>query len=150
MSSANRRNSRSVGGATPHSADQAGSRREWAALTARRPGAWSRPNGAAVDGRPPAWISQIRSVPGVEEATWLTWFGGYYQEPKNFVFALPVDTDTYFNLHKDEFIVSDEQMQAYQNMRTGALVNSALMKKFGWKVGDKVPLRSNTTLLLRS
>ena len=33
---------------------------------------------------------QIRSVPGVAEVTWLTWFGGYYQEPKNFVFALPV------------------------------------------------------------
>jgi putative ABC transport system permease protein len=85
---------------------------------------------------------EIRSVPGVAEVTWITWFGGYYQEPKNFVFALPVDTDTYFNLHKDEFIVSDEQMKAYRSTRTGALVNTALMKKFGWKVGDKVPLHS--------
>jgi putative ABC transport system permease protein len=85
---------------------------------------------------------QIRSVPGVAEVTWISWFGAYYQESKNFVFALPVDTDSYFNLHKDEFIVSDEQMQAYRNTRTGALLNSALMKKFGWKVGDKVPLHS--------
>jgi putative ABC transport system permease protein len=85
---------------------------------------------------------QIRSVPGVAEVTWISWFGAYYQESKNFVFALPVDTDSYFNLHKDEFIVSDEHMQAYRNTRTGALVNAALMKKFGWKVGDKVPLHS--------
>jgi len=85
---------------------------------------------------------QIRSVPGVAEVTWITWFGGYYQEPKNFVFALPIDTDTYFNLHKDEFIVSDAEMQAFRNTRTGALVNVALMKTFGWKVGDKVPLHS--------
>ncbi len=85
---------------------------------------------------------QIRSVPGVAEVTWISWFGGYYQESKNFVFALPVDTDSYFNLHKDEFIVSGEQMQAYRNTRTGALVNSALMKKFGWKIGDKIPLHS--------
>ena len=84
----------------------------------------------------------IRAVPGVAEVTWISWFGAYYQESKNFVFALPVDTDTYFNLHKDEFIVSGEHMQAYRNTRTGALVNSALMKKFGWKVGDKVPLHS--------
>jgi putative ABC transport system permease protein len=84
----------------------------------------------------------IRAVPGVAEVTWISWFGGYYQESKNFIFALPVDTDSYFNLHKDEFIVSGEQMQAYRNTRTGALVNSALMKKFGWKVGDKVPLHS--------
>src|SRR6202163_761312 len=84
----------------------------------------------------------IRAVPGVAEVTWLTWLGAYYQESKNFVFALPVDTDSYFNLHKDEFIVSGEQMQAYRNTRTGALLNSELMKKFGWKVGDKVPLHS--------
>jgi putative ABC transport system permease protein len=85
---------------------------------------------------------EIRSVPGVAEVTWISWFGGYYQESKNFVFALPVDTDSYFNLHKGEFIVSDAQMQAYRNTRTGALLNEALMKKFGWKVGDKVPLHS--------
>jgi len=91
---------------------------------------------------PIADAQQIRSVPGVAEVTWISWFGGYYQEPKNFVFAAPIDTDSYFNLHKGEFIVSDEQMQAYRNTRTGALVNEALMKKFGWKVGDKVPLHS--------
>ena len=91
---------------------------------------------------PFADAQQIRSVPGVAEATWISWFGGYYQESKNFVFALPVDTDSYFNLHKGEFVVADEQMQAYRNTRTGALVNSALMKKFGWKIGDKIPLHS--------
>ena len=91
---------------------------------------------------PFSYTQQIRSVPGVAEVTWISWFGAYYQESKNFIFALPVDTDTYFNLHKDEFIVSTEHMQAYRNTRTGALVNSALMKKFGWKVGDKVPLHS--------
>jgi putative ABC transport system permease protein len=91
---------------------------------------------------PIADAQQIRSVPGVAAVTWISWFGAYYQESKNFVFALPVDTDTYFNLHKGEFVVSDEQMQAYRNTRTGALVNSALMKKFGWKIGDKIPLHS--------
>jgi putative ABC transport system permease protein len=91
---------------------------------------------------PFAATQQIRSVPGVEEVTWITWFGGYYQESKNFIFALPIDTDTYFNLHKDEFIVSDAEMRAFHDTRTGGLANAALMKKFGWKVGDKVPLHS--------
>jgi putative ABC transport system permease protein len=85
---------------------------------------------------------QIRSVPGVAEVTWMSWFGGYYQESKNFVFALPVDTDSYFNLHKGEFVVGAGEMQAFRNTRTGALLNAALMKKYGWKVGDKVPLHS--------
>jgi putative ABC transport system permease protein len=78
----------------------------------------------------------------VAEVTWITWFGAYYQESKNFIFALPIDTDTYFNLHKDEFIVSDGGLQAFRDTRTGGMVNVALMKKFGWKVGDKVPLHS--------
>jgi putative ABC transport system permease protein len=87
-------------------------------------------------------LQQIRSVPGVVAVTWFTWFGGYYQESKNFVFAIPIDSDTYFDYHKDEFIVSDAALKDYASTRTGALVNVALMKKYGWKVGDKVPLHS--------
>jgi putative ABC transport system permease protein len=87
-------------------------------------------------------LQQIRAVPGVAAVTWITWFGGYYQESKNFIFALPVDTDSYLDLHKDEFIISDRQMTAFRTTRTGALVSAALMKKFGWKVGDKLPLHS--------
>jgi putative ABC transport system permease protein len=91
---------------------------------------------------PVSSAQQIRSVPGISDVTWLTWFGGYYQEQKNFVFVLPVDTDSYFSLHKGEFVVAEDQMRAYRSTRTGALVNSALMKKFGWKVGDKLPVHS--------
>jgi putative ABC transport system permease protein len=85
---------------------------------------------------------EIRSVPGVAAVTWISWFGGYYQESKNFVFVIPIDADSYFDLHKDEFIVRDDEMRAFRSTRTGALVNVALMKKWGWKVGDKVPLHS--------
>ena len=55
---------------------------------------------------------------------------------------MPIDTDTYFNLHKGDFTVSDADMQAFRNTRSGALVSVPLMKKFGWKVGDRVPLHS--------
>ena len=91
---------------------------------------------------PFADMQEIRSVPGVTDATWLTWFGGYYQEAKNFVFAIPIDTESYFDVHKGELVVSDEAMKAYRSTRSAALVNVALMKKFGWKVGDKIPLHS--------
>ena len=91
---------------------------------------------------PFADVQQIAAVPGVAVVTWITWFGGYYQESKNFVFALPIDMPTYFDLHKDEFVVSDAEMAAFRNTRSGVLVNSALMKKFGWHVGQKLPLHS--------
>jgi putative ABC transport system permease protein len=85
---------------------------------------------------------QIRSLPGVKEVTWLTWFGGYYQEAKNFIFAIPVDIESYINVHRDELSIKDDELQKYRQMRTGALVNTALMKQYGWKVGDKLPLHS--------
>jgi putative ABC transport system permease protein len=91
---------------------------------------------------PFADLNEIRSVPGVTDVTWLTWFGGYYQEPKNFIFALPIDADSYFKLHKEDFSVDAEELRNYVSTRSGALVNVALMKKFGWKVGQKVPIHS--------
>jgi putative ABC transport system permease protein len=91
---------------------------------------------------PFADIQQIRSVPGVTSVTWLTWFGAYYQESKNFVFAIPIDPESYFKAHEEDFLVSDEQMRLFRNDRSSAIVNVALMKKFGWKTGDKLPLHS--------
>jgi len=91
---------------------------------------------------PFADVQEVRAVPGVAEVTWVTWFGAYYQESKNFIFALPIDTDSYFNVHGRDLSVTDADMAAFRNTRTGMLVNSALMKKFGWKVGDKIPLHS--------
>jgi putative ABC transport system permease protein len=85
---------------------------------------------------------QIRSLPGVKEVTWLTWFGGYYREAKNFIFAIPVDIESYLNVHRDEISVKDDELQKYRQMRTAALVNTPLMKQYGWKVGDKLPLHS--------
>jgi putative ABC transport system permease protein len=91
---------------------------------------------------PYAYVQQVRAVPGVAEVTWITWFGGYYQEAKNFVFALPIDVDSYFRVHQNEFVVADPEMAAFRATRSGVLVNVALMKKFGWKVGDKIPIHS--------
>lgn len=91
---------------------------------------------------PFADVQEVRSLPGVTDVTWITWFGSYYQESKNFVFAFPIDTDSYFGVHKNDFVISDNEMRAFRETRTGTLVNVALMKKFGWKVGDKVPLHS--------
>jgi len=85
---------------------------------------------------------QIKNTKGVAAVTWLSWFGAYYQDPKNFVFALPIDSDSYFDVYNDDFVIAGDQMQAFRNTRTGVLASSALLKQFGWKVGDKVPLHS--------
>jgi putative ABC transport system permease protein len=91
---------------------------------------------------PFSYKQQISSLPGIKEVTWLTWFGGYYREAKNFIFAVPVDIESYINVHRDELTLKNDELQKYRQTRTGTLVNTALMKKYGWKVGDKLPLHS--------
>ena len=70
---------------------------------------------------PYADLQQIRGLKGVAAATWLTWFSGYFQESKNFIYANPIDTESYFSVHRDEFKVDDEQMALFKNTREGAL-----------------------------
>jgi putative ABC transport system permease protein len=81
-------------------------------------------------------------VPGVAETTWLTWFGAYYQESKNFIFAVPIDADSYFKVHRQDVIAAPDTLKTFEQTRAGMLVNVALMEKYGWKIGDELPLHS--------
>lgn len=85
--------------------------------------------------------SQIESVPGVTVVASSTWFGGYYQDPKNFIFAVPVDVDDYFKA-VPEIRAAPAQVEALKRTRTGIIVGDDLVKKFGWKIGDRVSLHS--------
>jgi len=86
-------------------------------------------------------MAQIETVKGVDQVAFGNWFGGYYQDPKNFVFSYAVDADRFFSLYP-ELILPPEQLQALINTRTGAVIGVELAKKYGWKIGDKVPLKS--------
>jgi len=90
---------------------------------------------------PYSYLAQIDAVPGVKNATFAVWFGGYYQEPKNFVFAFPTEIDRYLATVK-ELIVDPADVEAFKQSRTAAIVGRAAMQKFGWKIGDRVPLHS--------
>jgi putative ABC transport system permease protein len=92
---------------------------------------------------PIAYFNRVRSIEGVRQVTFANWFGGYFQEPKNFVVALAVDPGTYFDLYRSELDITPEAQQAFNRTRTGAIVGEQLASKWGWKVGDRVPLQSN-------
>ncbi|MEW6706661.1 MAG: FtsX-like permease family protein [Pseudomonadota bacterium] len=83
---------------------------------------------------------RIRQVPGVQAVTYANWFGGAYQDPHNQVFSFAV-APNYLDLYP-EVSVSEAQRKAFAETRTGALVGEQLARRFGWKVGDKVPLQS--------
>jgi putative ABC transport system permease protein len=89
---------------------------------------------------PVSLLPQIESIPGVRKATYAMWFGGIYQDPKNFFPNFSV-APNFFDVY-GEYEVPPDQLKAFQDTRTGAAVGEALAKKFGWKLGDTIPLQA--------
>ena len=89
---------------------------------------------------PKSLLGQIERVDGVKAVTHANWFGGAYQDPHNQVFSFAV-APNYLDLYP-EVVVSEDQRKAFTETRTGALIGERLAQKYGWKVGDRVPLQS--------
>ena len=90
---------------------------------------------------PKSYGDRIRSVEGVTALSHANWFGGYFQEPTNFVQSMAVDPSTWLQMYP-EFEVPEDQKKAWLADRTGAIVGVDLAKRLNWKVGDRVPLIS--------
>jgi putative ABC transport system permease protein len=89
---------------------------------------------------PKSLLPRIQAVPGVAEVSYANWFGGIYQEPKNF-FANEAVADNFLDLYP-EWLMPEEQHKAFRETRTGAIVGASLAEKFHWKLGDKIPLQA--------
>lgn len=90
---------------------------------------------------PVSYENRIRAVEGVTRVARSSWFGGIYQEPKNFFPQFAV-SPAYLDLYP-EFIISAEERAAWTRDRKGALVGRQLAEQFGFKVGDVLPLRGS-------
>ena len=90
---------------------------------------------------PKSYLERIRAVDGVTDVTHANWFGAYYQKPSNFLANMAVDPVSWVRMYP-EFAVPDDQKAAWIADRTGAIVGVDSAKKYGWKVGDRVPLIS--------
>ncbi len=85
-------------------------------------------------------LTQIEPLPGIKSVTYANWFGGIYQDPKNFFpnFAIgPGFMEMY-----PEYKIPPEQLEAFYAERTGAIVGASLAKRHGWKIGDTIPLQA--------
>ena len=89
---------------------------------------------------PMSLTQQIAQLDGVKAVTYANWFGGAYKDPHNQVFSFAV-APNYLDLYP-EMQVSPEARAAFAKTRIGALVGEGLAKRFGWKVGDKIPMQS--------
>jgi putative ABC transport system permease protein len=84
---------------------------------------------------------RMEQIPGVVAATHQTWFGGIYQDPKNFFMQNPVVPEEFLDMHP-EFVLSAQERKAWLSTRTGAIVGRKTAERFNWKIGDKVPIQS--------
>jgi putative ABC transport system permease protein len=90
---------------------------------------------------PEAYEARIEQIDGVEEAVHQTWFGGIYQKPSNFFAQMPVKPQEYLDMFP-EFLLSDEEREAWLNTKSGAIAGRGIADRFGWKVGDRIPINA--------
>lgn len=91
---------------------------------------------------PISYLQRIAAVPGVKMVTHSTWFGGHYQDERGVIITYPVPPESYLAMYP-EFLLPPPQRQRWLHDRVGAIVGRALAQSYGWKVGDRLPLRSD-------
>ena len=89
---------------------------------------------------PYSYRDVIRQMPNVAEVTFATWFGGYYQDMKNFFPNYAIDTEAYRKVYP-EYIIPDADWKAFVEDRQGCIISPPVAKKYGFKIGDRVPLQ---------
>lgn len=92
---------------------------------------------------PRSYEAYLRQQPEVETVCAVQWFGGYYQDPRDFFANFASDETTLFQMFREEFgynQLSEAQIKDFLRDGTGCIVGDSLAKKHGWKVGDTIPL----------
>jgi putative ABC transport system permease protein len=90
---------------------------------------------------PASYENRIRGITGVVDVTPQTWFGAWYQDERNQIPAFPVKPEAFLRMYP-EWIVPEDQKQAWLADRSGIMIGRALADLYGWKPGDAVPLNS--------
>jgi putative ABC transport system permease protein len=90
---------------------------------------------------PQAYEGRLETVPGVELVSNSNWFGGVYQDQKNAFPQMAVEPEKYLAIYK-EFKLPPDQKKAWLEDRKGAIVGRDLANRFGWKIGDHIPIQA--------
>jgi putative ABC transport system permease protein len=88
---------------------------------------------------PLAYRARIVNVPGVKAVTWANWFGGIYRDKKEFFGKFAIDAETYLPMFP-EIGIDPAQVENFKKDRTGCIIGKKLAEKYGFKVGDVIPI----------
>jgi putative ABC transport system permease protein len=90
---------------------------------------------------PLSYRDKILRIPGVKYVTHNNWFGGVYKDEKNFFPQFVIDPENQRQV-VPELIVPDDQWNAFVKDRQGAIAGAQTAKRFGWKIGDRIPIKT--------
>jgi putative ABC transport system permease protein len=89
---------------------------------------------------PISYAEAIRGTPGVQDVTWVNWFGGVYKDPTNFFAQYAIEPESYLRMYP-ELVLRPEEKQAFLEDRTGCIVGGGLARSYGFKLGDTITLK---------
>ncbi len=90
---------------------------------------------------PASYEADIESIAGVVDATPATWFGGVYQDKRNFFAQIAVEPSEWLAMYP-EYVLTPAEKESWLAHRTGAIAGRSLAERFGWKVGDRIPIQA--------
>jgi putative ABC transport system permease protein len=96
-----------------------------------------------MDPLPLSLLEGIKSVPGVKVVAPVELFGAIYQNPNQKLGVVAIRPDEGW-LSAFTFTIAPDYVAALRTMRTGTIIREGLAKKYGWKIGDHIPLMSTT------
>ncbi len=88
---------------------------------------------------PYSYKERLLQIPGVRDVTFASWFGGYYQDPKNFFPQLAIEKETWLKIYP-EYKVPPKEWADFLADREGCIIGRTTAEKYGFKVGDRVPI----------
>ncbi len=90
---------------------------------------------------PLSYRDKILRIPGVKAITHNNWFGGVYQDEKNFFPQFAIDVENQRTV-LPELKVPDDQWANFVKDRQGAIAGAKTAARFGWKIGDRIPIKT--------
>jgi putative ABC transport system permease protein len=89
---------------------------------------------------PLSYRDRLAQIRGVEAVSWGIWFGGIYIDERHFFSQFAVDPQSYLPIYS-EFVIPQDEQEAFLRERTACIVGEKLAQKYGFKIGDHIPLR---------
>jgi putative ABC transport system permease protein len=90
---------------------------------------------------PLAHFTKVKAVPGVRAVASLNWFGGEYRNPREQIQVQATQPEAFLQVYPD-FVLTPEEIEAWKRDRQGIVVGRLLAQQYGWKLGQRIPLRS--------